>query len=110
MAVGLWASKTDARSSAACCGVRRVQKYLSVFQPMPQVLRNVRYRNGSPLELDPVKHAIRAAELKLGSTGRLLVRKSGTETLIRVMAEGEDEARVAEVVGDVVGEIERALQ
>ncbi|MBI1778800.1 MAG: phosphoglucosamine mutase [Proteobacteria bacterium] len=82
---------------------------LSVFQPMPQVLRNVRYRNGSPLDAESVKSAILAAESKLGNRGRLVVRKSGTETLIRVMAEGEDEDAVAAVVGDVVSVIERSL-
>ena len=54
-----------------------------------------------------VQQAIQAGEARLADTGRVLIRKSGTEPLIRVMAEGENEALVAEVVNDIVGEIER---
>jgi phosphoglucosamine mutase len=79
-----------------------------IFQPLPQLLRNVRFSGTPPLELDPVKKAVKDGEERLGSTGRLLIRKSGTEPVIRVMAEGEDEALIAEVVGDICDAVERA--
>jgi phosphoglucosamine mutase len=79
-----------------------------IFQPLPQLLRNVRFNGTPPLELDPVKAAVKAGEDRLGKTGRLLIRKSGTEPVIRVMAEGEDEALIAEVVGDICDAVEHA--
>ena len=79
-----------------------------IFQPLPQLLRNVRFSGTAPLELDPVKQAVKAGEARLGSTGRLLIRKSGTEPVIRVMAEGEDEALIAEVVSDICDAVEHA--
>ena len=70
-----------------------------IFTPFPQRLKNVRFAAGSePLKLPQVVDAIREAETRLNGTGRLLLRKSGTEPVIRVMAEGEDEALVLEVV------------
>jgi phosphoglucosamine mutase len=69
-----------------------------VFDPVPQLLRNLRFNGGAPLETKPVKAAIAEAERRLAGTGRLLIRKSGTEPLIRVMAEGEDESLVADIV------------
>ncbi|HYJ53035.1 MAG TPA: phosphoglucosamine mutase, partial [Allosphingosinicella sp.] len=71
---------------------------LNLFEPLPQLLKSVRFNGGAPLEADAVKAAISSAETRLGSAGRLLIRKSGTEPVIRVMAEGEDEALVAEIV------------
>jgi phosphoglucosamine mutase len=79
-----------------------------VFDPLPQVLRNVRFGAGAPLEDRSVKEAIAEGEKRLAGTGRLLIRKSGTEPLIRVMAEGEDEGLVGRVVGDIVTAVERA--
>jgi phosphoglucosamine mutase len=73
------------------------------FEALPQVLKNVRYRNGKPLENAVVKSAIASAESKLGEHGRLLVRPSGTEPVIRVMGEGDDKALVEAVVDDVIG-------
>lgn len=65
-------------------------KLLSVFKPAPQILKNVRYTRGAaPLETDSVKAAVKEAEESLGEKGRLLVRKSGTEPVIRVMGEGD---------------------
>lgn len=61
-----------------------------VFDPVPQKLVNVRYKSGAPLEAESVQEAIAAAESALGKTGRLVIRKSGTEPLIRVMAEATD--------------------
>jgi phosphoglucosamine mutase len=73
----------------------------NVFAPVPQLLRNVRYAGGAPLEARPVRAAIKAGEGRLGANGRLLVRKSGTEPLIRIMAEGDDENLVAAVVEEI---------
>ncbi|WP_147127698.1 phosphoglucosamine mutase [Shimia ponticola] len=70
---------------------KRASELARVFQPCPQVLRNVRYGAGSlPLETASVKAAIAQAEADLGNQGRLLIRKSGTEPLIRIMVESED--------------------
>jgi phosphoglucosamine mutase len=89
---------------------RPASENLRVFAPLPQLLKNVRYRAGAalPLEQAGVKAAIEAGEAELTGKGRLLIRKSGTEPLIRVMAEGEDEALVARVVADIVKAVEAA--
>jgi phosphoglucosamine mutase len=79
-----------------------------VFDPYPQLLRNVPLNGVDPLEQKAVQTAIAAGEKKLGKTGRILIRKSGTEPLVRVMAEGEDEALISAVVGDIVSVIEQA--
>jgi len=72
------------------------------FEALPQVLKNVRYKAGKPLEQAAVRSAIASAERKLGRGGRLLVRPSGTEPVIRVMGEGDDKALVEAAVDDVV--------
>jgi phosphoglucosamine mutase len=72
-----------------------------VFEPVPQKLVNVRYQSEAPLEQDSVKQVISAVEERLGSTGRLVIRKSGTEPLIRVMAEAEDAAAMESAVNEV---------
>ena len=71
---------------------------LNLFTPLPQLLKNVRFEGGAPLETAGVKAAIADGEARLGASGRLVIRKSGTEPLIRVMAEGEDDALVSDVV------------
>jgi phosphoglucosamine mutase len=71
---------------------------LNQFEPAPQVLKNIRYKGEPPLEREAVKSAIRDAEAALAGTGRLLVRKSGTEPVIRIMAEGDDESRIRSIV------------
>jgi phosphoglucosamine mutase len=71
------------------------------FAPLPQVLRNVRFGGPSPLEVPAVQRGIAEAEARLAATGRLLIRKSGTEPVIRVMAEGEDEAQVVAVAEEL---------
>jgi phosphoglucosamine mutase len=81
---------------------------LRCFEPLPQKLQNVRFKAGAPLETEAVKAAIAAAEAQLAGTGRLVIRKSGTEPLIRVMAEGEDPQLVAQVVDDVCEAVRRA--
>lgn len=79
------------------------------FQPLPQVLRNVRFMAGQrhPLEDEGVKATIAAVESRLERSGRLLIRKSGTEPVIRVMAEGEDQSLVENAVAEVVQALER---
>jgi phosphoglucosamine mutase len=80
-----------------------------LFEPLPQILRNVRYRAGAkPLESQAVASAIQDGEARLANKGRLLIRKSGTEPMIRVMAEGDDEKLVKTVVGDIVKVLEEA--
>ncbi|WP_419827997.1 phosphoglucosamine mutase [Sphingomonas sp.] len=78
------------------------------FDPLPQRLQNVRFKSGAPLETDGVRASIAAAEARLAGTGRLVIRKSGTEPLIRVMAEGEDPTLVREVVDEVCEAVRRA--
>ena len=78
------------------------------FTPLPQLLRNVRFAGGQPLSDPRVLQVARDVEARLGGTGRLLLRPSGTERLIRVMAEGEDEALVSQVVGELCAIIEQA--
>jgi phosphoglucosamine mutase len=73
------------------------------FEPVPQLLRNVRVNGSKILDSAPVRKAIAEAESRLGAQGRLLIRKSGTEPLIRVMAEGDDPSLVENVVNDIVG-------
>ena len=74
---------------------------LRQFVPLPQLLKNVCFNGGKPLENAKVKRSIAAAERELEGKGRLLIRKSGTEPLIRVMAEGDDPALVQKVVDDI---------
>ncbi|HKD46588.1 MAG TPA: phosphoglucosamine mutase [Rhizomicrobium sp.] len=83
-------------------------KVAHLYEPLPQILENVRFRKGSPLDDARVKSSIDAARAKLGENGRVLVRKSGTEPLIRVMAEGDDEKTVRAVVRAIAGAIEEA--
>jgi phosphoglucosamine mutase len=80
---------------------------LHVFEPVPQLLKNVRYEGGKPLENDSVKAVIAAAEAELEGKGRLVIRPSGTEPVIRVIAEGDDQAQVERVV-DAICEAVRA--
>jgi phosphoglucosamine mutase len=79
------------------------------FVPVPQLLRNVRLQPGCPaMDAPRVQAAIRQAEARLNGRGRLVIRKSGTEPLVRVMAECEDGALLAELVGEIVAELEAA--
>ena len=71
------------------------------FEPLPQILRNVRFKSGRPLEDERVVSAIRAARERLGQRGRLVIRPSGTEPVIRVMAEAEDSELVDSLVSEV---------
>ena len=87
-----------------------VSEACHLFEPMPQVLKNVRYNGVDPLANDNVQKVIHDNEARLGTAGRLLIRKSGTEPLIRVMAEGADELLVSNVVGDIVEALDRACR
>ena len=78
------------------------------FEPAPQVLKNVRFVGGKPLETQQVKAAIAEAEARLKDTGRIVVRASGTEPLIRIMAEGDDERMVKDVVKAIATAVEQA--
>ncbi len=86
---------------------RPASEAVRIFEPAPQVLENVRITNGSPLSNPKVASAIKLCEQKLDG-GRLLVRKSGTEPVIRIMAEGENEKLVRDVVREVAQLIREA--
>ncbi|RUT98167.1 phosphoglucosamine mutase, partial [Mesorhizobium sp. M7A.T.Ca.TU.009.02.1.1] len=81
---------------------RPVSELSKKFEPVPQLLKNVHISGGKPLEEAPVKAAIEDARNRLGKTGRLVIRPSGTEPLIRVMAEGDDPQLVESVVNGIV--------
>jgi phosphoglucosamine mutase len=82
---------------------------LRQFEPVPQLLKNVRFNGGvEPLEADSVRKRIAAAEAELEGHGRLVIRKSGTEPLIRVMAEGDDPSLVQRVVDDICEAVQSA--
>ncbi len=89
---------------------RPVSEICHLFDALPQVLRNARFNGGKPLEDAAVKTAIDEATVRLGDNGRLVIRPSGTEPVIRVMAEGDDEALVGEVVDEIVDAIERTAR
>lgn len=80
---------------------KRASELLHLFDPVPQLLRNVRFAGGKPLEHDRVKATIAEAEARLDGKGRLVIRPSGTEPVIRVMAEGDDAGEVEEVVAAI---------
>jgi len=87
---------------------KRASELLHVFEPVPQLLKNVRYAGGSPLEADTVRACIAGAEAELAGKGRLVIRASGTEPLIRVMAEGDDEQQVERVVNRICDAVQAA--
>jgi phosphoglucosamine mutase len=87
---------------------RPASELLRQFEPLPQLLKNVRFNGGAPLDDERVKARIAAAETELAGHGRLLIRKSGTEPLIRVMAEGDDPAVVERVVDDICQAVQAA--
>ena len=88
---------------------RKASQILRVFDPIPQVLHNVRYTKGKdPLAADAVQQAIADGEKELGASGRLLIRKSGTEPLIRVMGEAEDQGQLHKVLGAIRDAVEQA--
>ena len=78
------------------------------FEPVPQRLENVRHAGGKPLEAEAVKAAIKDAQERLGTQGRVVVRASGTEPLIRIMAEADDERMVGQVIRDIASAVKKA--
>ena len=85
-------------SRSWCEQGRPASEACRIFERLPQQLKNVRFAGASPLLDRGVQAAITAAEAQLRGTGRVLIRESGTEPLVRVMAEGEDSATVTTVV------------
>jgi len=86
-----------------------VSEVCKMFEPVPQVLKNVKFKSGKPLDDAQVKTAIAEATSRLGTAGRLVIRPSGTEPLIRVMAEGDDARLVNAVVDELCGVISKAV-
>ena len=89
---------------------RAVSEAARMFTPLPQILKNVRYKHGAPLEDSEVIKSIEAAKQKLHGKGRVFIRKSGTEPLIRIMAEAEDTAQVQSVVDDIARSVEQYVK
>jgi phosphoglucosamine mutase len=87
---------------------KKASELLRCFTPVPQKLSNIKVTSTNVLEKQPVITAIQDAEKRLGTKGRLLVRKSGTESLIRVMAEGDDEKLIDDVIASLCDTIKKA--
>lgn len=87
---------------------RPASEVLHLFEPVPQLLKNVRFAGGAPLEDDSVKAVIARAEAELMGKGRLVIRPSGTEPVIRVMAEGDDAAQVETLVDAICDAVKKA--
>ena len=87
---------------------RPVSEVCRKFEPVPQILKNVRFVSGMPLEDMHVKQAIDEGLHRLGNSGRLVIRPSGTEPLIRIMAEGDDEGLIVSVVDDIAGAVSKS--
>jgi len=86
---------------------KSASEVLKLFDPVPQLLKNVRYESTSPMDHPEVLSAIEDAQAMFGNSGRVLVRASGTEPLIRVMAEGDDAAQVQKVTHDLAAFIQK---
>jgi phosphoglucosamine mutase len=87
---------------------KRASELAQVFTAFPQLLANVRYQSGAaPLEQESVKAVIRAGEARLNGSGRLVIRKSGTEPLVRIMGEAEDAGLLEAVIGEIEAEVAR---
>lgn len=87
---------------------KSASEVLHQFDPVPQLLKNVRFAGGKPLDHDDVKRTIAQVESELAGTGRLVIRPSGTEPVIRVMAEGDREDQVRDVVDRICAAVEKA--
>jgi phosphoglucosamine mutase len=87
---------------------KKASELLHLFDPVPQLLRNVRYSGGKPLDNANVQSVIADAERELSGTGRLVIRPSGTEPVIRVMAEGDDAKQVRAIVDRICQAVEEA--
>ena len=90
---------------------RPVSNLFKLFEPYPQLLKNVRYSEGEdPLSTNKVKQAISDGESSLNGNGRVVIRKSGTEPLIRVMVEGQADRVITNVVNDIVASVQESVQ
>ena len=78
------------------------------FAPVPQLRKNVRFAGGKPLEDDTVRSVIAKAQEELNGSGRLVIRPSGTEPVIRVMAEGDDQKQVETIVDRICDAVKQA--
>ena len=87
---------------------KAASELLHLFDPVPQLLRNVRFAGGKPLDNAKVQAVIAEAEAQLAGKGRLVIRPSGTEPVIRVMAEGDDAAQVEQVVDAICAAVQEA--
>jgi phosphoglucosamine mutase len=94
--------------SALVASGKPASETLHLFDPVPQLLRNVRFAGGKPLDADAVRAVIAEAETELAGKGRLVIRPSGTEPVIRVMAEGDDAHQVAAVVERICAAVRKA--
>ena len=99
----------QAMAALAATG-RRASDVTGLFDPLPQVLRNVRVAGTDALQTAGAKAAIAEGHARLGERGRLVIRRSGTESVIRVMAEGDDEALVSAVVDDIAAAVAKAAE
>jgi phosphoglucosamine mutase len=80
---------------------RPVSEICRLFQPLPQILKNVAFSKSNAFDYASLEKLITGAKLKLGNSGRILVRPSGTEPLIRVMGEGDDSEQVEQIVDEI---------
>ena len=97
--------------SVMCSTKESASEIFNLFKPFPQILKNLRFDKSkpNPLEKESVWAFIKKKEEELGENNRILVRKSGTENLIRVMAEGEDQTKIEKVVDDIIADIQSYL-
>lgn len=84
-----------------------VSEVCNIFDPIPQILKNVHFKNGNPLENSKVQNAVAKAEKELGNEGRVLIRKSGTEPLLRIMVEGKDKIQIDNIANDIAEIVEK---
>ena len=89
---------------------QRASELMHLFDPVPQLLKNVRFAGGKPLDDARVKAVIAEAEAQLSGRGRLVIRPSGTEPVIRVMAEGDDAGEVEQVVDAICDAVQEAAR
>jgi phosphoglucosamine mutase len=90
---------------------KKASEALRQFNPVPQILKNVRYEKGkNPMAIAAVNDAIARAEIELSRDGRLLVRASGTEPLVRIMAEGDNGELIERVVNELAQTIEKEIK
>jgi len=94
--------------AVVCKEGKPVSEVCHRFDPVPQVKKNVRYKGNQPLDSEAVQKLIIDAQTKLGNSGRLVIRPSGTEPVIRVMGEGDDSVVVSSVVDDIVAALQKA--